>query len=104
VRNAGVVAAVLCHDLGMAERSGRRRLVLMGVIDIAVALAVAVSVFSSFGAVSGDDTNPPVCHNGSGGVVSCSLTTTALMLPTFGVVLSSLAAWQLNAARRRRKG
>ena len=76
----------------------------MGLIDNAVAMAVAVLVFSLFGAVSGEDTNPPVCYNGSGGVVSCSLTTTALMLPTFGLVLSSLAAWQLNAARKRRRG
>ena len=86
----------------MSQRACRRRVLLLGALDIVVAGVVALLVFSIFGAVSADDTNPPVCHNRSGGVVSCSLTQSALMLPTFGVVLLGLGAWQVTRTRKRR--
>ena len=77
-----------------------RRPLLLLVVDVVVALAVALLVFRLFGATAGNDSNPPVCSNTSGGVVSCDLTAQVLMLPTFVVVLLVLATWQLVRARR----
>ena len=78
-----------------------RRLLLLALMDVAVAAALAVLVFKTFGSVSGVDTNPPECYNSWGGVVSCSLTPPVVMLPTACVVLLALAGWQ---AFRWRKG
>ena len=77
-----------------------RRPLLLLVVDVVVALAVALLVFRLFGATAGNDSNPPVCSNTSGGVVSCDLTPQVLMLPTFVGVLLVLATWQLLRARR----
>jgi hypothetical protein len=71
----------------------------MTLLDVAVAAVVAVFVFRTFGAVSGADTNPPECYNASGGVVSCALTPSVLMLPTFAVVLLGLGVWQWRHRR-----
>lgn len=76
------------------------RVVLLGLLDAVVAAVIAFLVFRTFGAVSGSDTNPPECLNSSGGVVTCSLTTLVLMLPTFAVVLLGLVAWQVTRGRR----
>ena len=79
---------------------GTRRVLVLGLVDVAVATVVAVLVFWIFGVQSVAETDPPVCYNSSGQVVSCSLTAPMLMPPTFGVVLLGLAAWQ---TRRRWK-
>jgi hypothetical protein len=84
------------------SRTGIRstRILLLGVLDVAVAGAVAIGVFRLIGASSGDDTNPPVCSNYAGGNVSCSLTAPVVMLPTFAIVLFALVAFQLIRRRR----
>lgn len=81
---------------GQAERPrrGARRVIALGLLDMAAASLIAVLVFQLFGASSGVDTNPPVCYNASGGVVSCSLTQPVLMLPTFAIGLLGLVTWQ----------
>ena len=73
---------------------GSRRVLVSALLDVAVATVAAVLVFWIFGVQSVAETNPPVCYNSSGQVVSCSLTAPMLMPPTFGVVLLGLAAWQ----------
>jgi len=70
------------------------KVLLLLLLDVAVAAVAAILVFRTFGAVGGADTNPPECHNSSGGVVSCSLTPTVLMVPTFAVVLLGLVVWR----------
>lgn len=77
-----------------------RRVLLLCLLDVVVAAVVALVAFTIFGAVSGVDTDPPECYNSWGGVVSCSLTPPVMMLPTFGVVLLALAAWQAHRRRR----
>lgn len=77
-----------------------RNVLLLGLLDVAVAVVVAVLVFRAFGAVSGADTSPPECYNAWGRVVPCSLSQSKLMLPTFGVVLVGLVAWQTSRSRR----
>lgn len=71
-------------------------------VDVLAAGAAALLVFRLFGAWSGVDTNPPVCSNAAGEVVSCSLTQPVLMLPTFVVVLALLVSWQVLRLRSRR--
>ncbi len=80
--------------VGEQRSQGSGRVLLLALLDVAVAAVIAVLVFRTFGAVSGVDTNPPECYNSSGGVVSCALTPATLMLPTFGVVLLGLVVWQ----------
>jgi hypothetical protein len=75
------------------------RLLVTGVLDVVAAVFVAVLAFRLFGAFSGGDTNPPVCYNAAADVVSCSLSQPVIMLPTFGVTLLVLAAWQLRRWR-----
>lgn len=89
-------------SVGVQSSRGARRVLLLALVDLAVAAVVAVLVFRTFGAVSGVDTNPPECYNSSGGVVSCALTVPALMLPTFVVVLLGLATWQTRHWRSNR--
>jgi hypothetical protein len=69
---------------------------------VAAAAVAAVLVFGIFGVQSVVETNPPVCYNALGQVVSCSLKPTVLMLPTFGVVVLGLAAWQTSRRWKRR--
>ena len=83
-----------------ARRSADGRLLLLGVVDVLVAGVAAMAAFHWFGAVSGVDTIPPTCHNGTGRVVSCALTQPVVTLPTFAVVLLGLVAVQLARARR----
>ncbi|MEZ5092024.1 hypothetical protein [Nocardioides sp.] len=85
-----------------ARRSAGGRLLLLGVVDVLVAGVAAMAAFHWFGAVSGDDTNPPTCYNGAGHTVSCALTQPVVMLPTFIVVLLGLVAVQLARGRRGR--
>jgi hypothetical protein len=61
---------------------------------------VALVAFRLFGAYSGIDTNPPVCYNAAGGVVSCSLDQPVVMLPAFALTLLVLIAWQVHCRRR----
>jgi hypothetical protein len=87
----------MAHDGEMGaerQRSGIRRILVLGFIDVAASALIAVLVFRMFGAYSGVDTNPPVCHNVSGDVVSCSLTAPVLLLPTFAIALFGIVAWQ----------
>ena len=86
---------------GHSSESTRRVLVL-SLLDVAVAAVAAVLVFGIFGVVSVVETNPPVCYNAGGQVVSCSLRPAMVMLPTFGVVLLGLAAWHTSRRRERR--
>lgn len=81
-------------------RRGVRGVVVLGLVDVAGALLIAVLAFRLFGASSGDDTNPPVCYNTTGGVVSCALTPPVLMLPTFAIALLGLVLWQTSRRRR----
>ena len=84
------------------SQRGVRGVLLMTLMDVVAAALVSLLIFRLFGASSGDDTNPPVCYNASGGVVSCSLTPSILMLPTFVIVLMGLLAWQTRRRRSRR--
>lgn len=83
--------------------SGSRRVLVLGLVDVAAAALIAMLIFRMFGANSGVDTNPPVCSNASGNVVSCSLTAPVLMLPTFAVSLLGLVAWQTLRRRTRKR-
>jgi len=89
--------------MGAVAAHGRRvrRVLLLWLIDLAVAALLAILVFRLFGAYSGNDTNPPVCSNASGDVVSCSLAREALLLPTFLIALLGLITWQVFAGRTR---
>ncbi len=69
-------------------------------MDETGALLIAAYAFPLFGASSGDDTNPPVCYNTTGGVVSCTLTPPVLMLPTFVIALLGLVLWQTSRRTR----
>jgi hypothetical protein len=84
------------------SREGTRPVVVLSLLDVAAAAVAAVLVFGLFGVESVAETSPPVCYNSLGQVVSCSLTPPMLMLPTFGVVLLGLAAWQTSRRRKRR--
>jgi hypothetical protein len=86
----------------MAQRRSQqaRRVLLLALVDVAAAAVVALLVSRTFGAVSGIDTNPAVCFNTAGGVVSCPLTPSVLVPATFVVVLAGLAAWQTRRCRR----
>ncbi len=75
---------------------------LLLLADVGVAGLLALLVFRMVGAVSQADTNPPVCTNDAGNVVSCAMTPGAVMLPTFLVVLLLLVGYQLLGRRRRR--
>lgn len=77
------------------------RILLLGTADVVAAALLALLVFRMFGAYSGQDTNPAVCFNTTGNVVSCSLTPTVLMLPTLVVTLLALVAWQVSRRRHR---
>lgn len=85
------------------QRSGIGRILVVALVDLAAAALIAVLVFRMFGAYVVDETNPPVCSNASGNVVSCSLTPTVLMLPTFLIALLGLLAWQALRRRHREK-
>jgi len=85
---------------GKTPRRTTGRLLVTGVLDVVAAVLVAVAAFRLFGAFSGGDSNPPVCYNAAGDVVSCSLSQPVIMLPIFGVTLLVLAAWQLGRWRR----
>lgn len=77
---------------------------MVALADVGVAGAAAIVVFRMFGPTSGADTNPPVCYNAAGGIVSCSLTPATLMLPTFFGVLLILAIYQVIRWRRAVRG
>jgi hypothetical protein len=78
-----------------------RRVLLVSLVDVAVAAVVAALVFRIFGAVGGADTRPPECYNAWGRVVGCSMTQSRLMLPTFGAVALGLLAWHKRHWARR---
>ena len=84
------------------ERLTVRRALVLGLVDVVTAALIATFVFRLFGASSQDDTNPPVCSNAAGRVVSCELTQTVLMLPAFGVALFVLVTWQVRRWRNPR--
>ena len=73
---------------------------VIALADVGAAGAAAILVFRMFGPLSGVDTNPPVCYNAAGYIVSCSLTPAKLMLPTFVGVLLILAIYQVIRRRR----
>jgi hypothetical protein len=76
-----------------------RRVLVIGSLDLVAAALLAVVAFRLFGASSGVDTNPPVCHNANGGIVSCSLTQAVVMLPTFAISLLVLVVWHTLCGR-----
>jgi hypothetical protein len=86
-----------------ADRStgGIRGVVLLGLLDVAVAALIAVLVVRVFGVSSVAETDPPVCYDASGGIVSCSLTPSLLLVPTFAIVPLGLGLWQALRHRSR---
>lgn len=78
------------------------RTLALGIMGVIAAALTAMLVFHLFGASSGVDTNPPVCYNAAGGVVSCALTPPALMWPTFGITLLAIVMWRVLRRRKRR--
>lgn len=88
---------------GKASRAARvLHWLALAALDVGVAAVAAVLVFRIFGAVSADESNPPICYNTYGHVVSCAMTPAVVMLPTFVVVLLAMVALQLLRWRRRR--
>jgi hypothetical protein len=71
--------ALMHGDSG--RRGTVRRLLVVCLVDVAAAALVSIVAFRLLGAYSGADTNPPVCYNAAGGVVSCALSQTVVMLP-----------------------
>lgn len=77
------------------------RLLLIGVVDVAVAVALGTVASLAFGAWAGNDSNPPVCSNYWGRNVACTLTYPVIFVPTFVVVVGALLAFQVVRSRRR---
>jgi hypothetical protein len=76
---------------------------LTGVLDVAVAGAVALVFWANVGVAGQSDTNPPTCTTANGGSIDCSLEGPLRVAQAglFLAVLAAMVTWQLVRSRRR---
>jgi len=89
-----------------ATRHKVARLVLLGAVDLCLAVALALGFWFVFGVFSVGESDPPICANYFGHSVDCALEgpMDLARYVLFGVLFASLLAFHAVQGRRRNHG